>query len=230
VTVVREAFVLPAIFLTVVLLGGLRIAEDVRLVAPSLMALVQAMLLVGCLMRARAIAPEQLMNAGRPALENCSGLVVLLALFAACAQVFNLLTPESGLLFLLFSVFFLVQLLTTLAAVRDRVPLLQALVILLGSVFLIRFVALEALYSPEAGTLKRLLTAVMEGVTLGGLEYRAHAPATGYLAFLTLALFVVGLVLLPSGEEPRALALESGTGQPRPLAAPPRQLEEADRD
>ena len=109
-TVERESFVLPAIFLTVALLGGLRIAETVRLMAPSLMAMVLAMLLMGCLARARALAPDRLMNAGRSALENVSGLVVLLTLFAACAQVFNLVTPETGLLFLLFSVFFLVQL------------------------------------------------------------------------------------------------------------------------
>ena len=199
-TVARESFVLPAIFLTVALLGGLRIAENVRLMAPSLMAMVLAMLLVGCLVRARALAPERLMNSNRGALENLSGLMVLVALFAACAQVFNLVTPERGLLFLLFNVFFLVQLLTTLAAVRQRVPLLQALAVLFGSALIIRFIALEALYSQDGGTLKRVLTALMEGVTLGALDYQAHAPATGYVAFFTLALFLVGVIMLPFDE------------------------------
>ncbi len=46
---------------------------------------------------------------------------MLLTLFAASAQTFNLLTPDSGLLHVLVSVFFLVQLLTTLTAVRERV-------------------------------------------------------------------------------------------------------------
>lgn len=204
-TVVREAFVLPGIFLTVALLGGLRIARlagdgnAVRLVAPSLMAMVLAMLVVGCLVRARALAPERLMNSGRTGLENLSGLVVLLTLFAASAQIFNLVTPDTGFLFLLFSIFFFVQLLTTLAAVRERTPLLQALAVLLGSAFLIRFVGLEALYSRDGGMLKRMLTAMMEGVTLGAIEYQPHAAITGYAAFLTVVLFLVGLILLPGG-------------------------------
>ena len=53
-------------------------------------------------------------------LENACGAAVLLALFAASAQMFNLLTPDTGLLHVLVSVFFLVQFLTTLTAVRDR--------------------------------------------------------------------------------------------------------------
>ena len=196
-TIARESFVLPGIFLTVALLGGLRIAENVRLMAPSLMAMVLAMLLMGCLVRARALAAERLMHPGRTALENVSGLVVLLTLFAACAQVFNLVTPETGFLFLLFSVFFLVQLLTTLAAVRERVPLLQALAVLFGAAFVIRFIGLETLYAHDGGALKRVLTALMEGVTLGAIEYHPHAVATGYVAFFTLALFLTGVILLP---------------------------------
>jgi hypothetical protein len=196
----REAFLLPALFLTVAWLGGFRMAAEVRLVPPPLIALALAMLLLGCLARAGVLQPERLMNGRRTALENLSGLVVLLSLFAACAQVFNLVTPETGLLHLLFSLFFFVQLLTTLAAVRSRVLMLRGLAVLLGSAFLIRFVALEALYSTDGGTLQRLLTVLMEGVTLGALEYAPNAPATGYVAFLVLALFMTGLILLaPDG-------------------------------
>ena len=195
-TVVRESFVLPGIFLTVVLLGGVRVADGVRFLAPSLMALVLAMLLLGCLARGRVVVPELLMHSRRTGIENLSGLVVLLALFAACAQIFNMVTPETGLLHLLFSVFFFVQLLTTLAAVRDRTLLLRGLSVLLGSAFLLRFVLLESLYSRDGGTLQRVLTVLMEGVTLGTLGYTPNAPLTGYLAFLALALFIAGLVLL----------------------------------
>jgi hypothetical protein len=67
------------------------------------------------------------------------------------------------LLHLLVSVFFLVQLLTTLAAVHDRISMLRSPVVLLGCAFVLRFVALEALYSPGRGLLKRVMTAVMEG-------------------------------------------------------------------
>ena len=195
-SVARECFVLPGLFLTVTLLGGLRIAGDVRLIPPPLSALLLALLLVGCFVRARVLIPETFMHDSRTALENISGLVVLLSLFAACAQVFNLVTPEEGLLHVLFTVFFLVQLLTTLAAVRDRQLLLRGLVVLLGSAFVLRFIVLEALYSPEGGTLQRVLTILLEGVSLGTLGYAPNAAATGYLAFLALALFVSGLALL----------------------------------
>ena len=202
-TMVRECFVLPAIFLTIALLGGFRAAETVRFVPPPLMSLVLGLLLMGCLARARVLIPEAFMNGRRSPAANVSGLVVLLTLFAACAQMFNLVTPETGLLHVIFSTFFLVQLLTTLAAVRDRLALLRGLTILLGAAFLIRFAVLEALYSKHGGLMKRLLTTLMEGVTLGGLEYTANGIATGYVAFFTLTLFMIGLILLaPEHHEP----------------------------
>lgn len=195
-TAVRESFALPGIFLSVTLLGGLRIADTVRLVPPPLIALVLGILLVAALARAGVVAPELFMNNRRTALDNVAGLVVLLSLFAASAQVFNLVTPDTGFLHAMFSVFFLVQLLTTMAAVRERVALLRGLLVLLGSAFLLRFVVLESLYSPAGGLVRRLTTTLMEGMTLGALGYTPHAPATGYVAFLTLALYMVGLVLL----------------------------------
>lgn len=195
-TVVRECFVLPGLLLTVVLLGGLRVAEGIRFVAPPVMALALAMLLFGCLLRAQVLVPEVFMHVRRRPLENVSGLIVLASLFAASAQVFNLLTPESGLLHAIFSAFFLVQLLTTLAAVRERALMLRGLAVLFGAAFLLRFVVLESLYSADGGTLQRVLMALLEGVTLGTLGYSPHAPITGYAAFAALGLFLTALVLL----------------------------------
>lgn len=203
----HEAFLLPGLLLTVALLGGVRIADTVRLLPPPLIALVLGLLLVGTLVRAGVLAPERLMNAARGPLENLSGLVVLLSLFAASAQVFNLLTPETGILHALFGAFFVVQLLTTLAGVRDRRAMLRSLGVLLGAMFVLRFVLLESVYAPGGGLLARLVTTLMEGVTLGTLGYAAHAPATGYVAFLTLVLFMTALVLLPPPEPPDATHL-----------------------
>ena len=56
----------------------------------------------GVLVKAGALAPERLMNAGRSALANLNGFVVLATLFLAVAQSFNLVTPEYGLPHLLF--------------------------------------------------------------------------------------------------------------------------------
>ena len=197
-TPVREAVVLPAMFLTVALFGGLRIADTVRLVPPPLIALVLAMLLVAALVRSGALAPDRLMNAQRAPLENVSGILVLIALFAASAQIFNLLTPEIGLLHAVFSACFFVQLATTLAGVSGRTNLLRSLVVLLGSALVLRFIVLENLYAPNTGTLKRLLTTLIEGASLGTIDYQPHAAATGYLAFLTVVLYLAALALLPA--------------------------------
>ena len=195
-TPLREAFGLPALFLTTVLLGGLRISDGVRLVPPPLVSLVLALLLVGALARSGALVPDVFLSSRRTLLENTSGLVVLLTLFSASAQVFHLVTPDAGLLHALFSTFFFIQLLTTLAAVDDRRGMLRAVAVLFGSAFVLRFVVLETLYAPDTGTLKRVLTALMEGVSLGSLHYTPNHPATGYVAFVALALYLVGLLLL----------------------------------
>lgn len=193
----REAVVLPGVFLTVALLGGLRVTADgVRLLPPALDALTLAMLLVAALARAGVFVPDFLMNARRAAVENLNGLVVLLALFAASAQTFNLLTPERGLLRIIFSVFFFVQLMTTLAAATSRRAMLRGLLVLFGAAFILRFIVLESLYSVESRFLRRILTAALEGVTLGALDYDPNAAATGYAAFVALTAFMAGLTLL----------------------------------
>src|SRR5690349_23056952 len=114
-TIVREAIVLPVIFLTVVLLGGLRIGPAIVLISPPLVSLVLAVMLLAALVRAGAFAPAAILRAERAPLENISGLVVLLTLFAASTQVFTLVTPERGLLHAVFSICFIVQLSTTMA-------------------------------------------------------------------------------------------------------------------
>ena len=206
-TVLRESFVLPAMFLTVALLGGLRIGPDVRLVPPPLVALILAMLLTGSLVRARVLLPGLFLGRRRTPLENLSGAVVLLSLVAASAQVFNLVTPERGLLHAIFSIFFFVLLLTTLAGVQERRPMLRSLVVLFGSAFALRFVVLESLYATDGGVLSRIMTAIVEGVSLGALQYQPNAPATGYVAFATLVIYLAGLFLLSYEALPPSEAL-----------------------
>jgi hypothetical protein len=76
--------------------------------------------------------------------------------------------------------------------------MLRSLVVLLGCAFFLRFIALESLYAPGRGVIKRLMTALMEGITLGTLDYVPAGSATGYVAFLTLSLYLIGLALLPA--------------------------------
>jgi hypothetical protein len=198
----REAFFLPLLFLTVALFGGVRIFDRVVLLPPTLFGLVLGLLLLGVIVKCGALAPERLMSSARPAIANLNGLAVLVTAFFACAQAFNLATPDAGLPHLLFSVYFLVLLINTLAASPDRVRVLRSLAVIFGSAFILKFIVLAALSDPEGGRLRRVLLALLEGVTLGTLTQPLAHPATGYLAFFTLLMFLIGLALLPSEVAP----------------------------
>ena len=197
-TPLREAIILPATFLTVTLLGGLRVSDTIKLVPPSLTALILAVLLIGAIVRGRAFAPAALLHGSRPALDNVSGAIVLLTMFAASAQVINLLLPERGLLHAAFAILIFCQVLGIGAARTDRAGTLRSLLVLLSSLFVLRYLVIEALYATDRGMLHRVLTAMMSGASLGGIAYEPNAPVTGYVGFFTLALFFIGLLLLPS--------------------------------
>ena len=193
----RESFVLPALFLTVAGAGGLRISPAggaMSFVPPPLITLVLAVLLLGVMARAGLLIPSGLLGDHRTGLENASGVVVLLTLFAASAQLFTCLTPDAGVLRLVFNLFFLFLLWNTLAAQPDRVRLLRSLVVVFGWAYVVRYVALAALADPEAGWTRRLLTVLLEGAAVSG---EPTAPLAGYIAFATVALYMIGLVLLP---------------------------------
>jgi hypothetical protein len=193
----REAFVLPALFLTVAGAGGLRISAaggGMSFVPPPLIALVLAVLLLGVMARAGLLVPSGLVGDHRTGLENASGAVVLLALFAASTQLFTCLTPDGGILRLLFNLFFLFLLWNTLAAQPDRTRLLRSLLVVFGWAYVVRYVALAALADPQAGWTRRLLTVLLEGAAVAG---EPTTPLAGYVAFATVALYMIGLVLLP---------------------------------
>ena len=217
-TAVREAVVLPALLLTVVLLGGMRLTGDVAFVPPPLFALVLAVLLLATLIRSGALAPERLVHAARPPLAVVNGGLVLLALFLASAQVFHLVTPESGLPRLAFHVFFLVLLLNTWASSPDRTRLLRSLMVIFGSAFVFKFILLAAISDPASGRLQRMMLVLLDGVTLGTLTQQPFHPALGYVAFLTLALFLAAVALLPPPLHRRQLPDTHGELPAQPTA------------
>jgi hypothetical protein len=195
---------LPMIFLTVALLGGLRVSADDYVfvfVAPPLITLVLAVLLMLLFARGRAIELGQWVSSDHPTLVNVSHALTLLALFFASAQAFNSVLPERGLLYWLFSFFFLWTLWNNQFSSFDARRLLRSLAVLFGTAFVLKHLLLASLYAPEGGWLKRLAGALLEGVSLGTLDAQAFAPATGYISFFTLALYVTGLVLMTPAPE-----------------------------
>jgi hypothetical protein len=221
----HEAFTLPWLFLTAALLGGLRIDAQGGLgfVPPPLMALVLAVVLLGALYRSGALEPARLIHPSRSGLANASGAVIVLALGCAAAQTIAALTPESGVLALIFDVAWLVLLGNTMAARPDRQRLLASLLVVFGAAFVVKFVLLGALYAPDSSLTKRVVMALVEGVSLGALAYQPAGPATGYVAFATGLLFLSGVAALPHGaadsesvELVRVVPGEIVTGDPQP--------------
>ena len=199
----REAVTLPLLLLTVAALGGVRVAQggQLALVPPSLVSLVLAVVLLAALVRSGALQPGRLVNDARTPLENCSGAVLLVALLAATAQVFTLVTPAAGLLAFVFTTFFALLLWNTIAVEPDRRQLLRSLLVVFGGAFVLKFVVLAAVYTPGGGLLRRVMLTLLDGVSLGALGFEPDGAATGYLAFVTLALYFVALTLLPSSRD-----------------------------
>jgi hypothetical protein len=190
---------LPTIFLLVVLLGGLRVGAETHafiFLPPPLITLILAVLLMLLFARGRLIGFREWVSSDRPLLTNLSHALTLLALFFASAQTLNSVLPERGLLHWLFSFFFLWTLWNNQFAGFDARRLLRSLMVLFGTAFALKHMLLASLYAPEGGWLRRLGGVLLEGISLGTLDTESFAPATGYLSFFTLALYVAGLVLL----------------------------------
>ena len=85
----------------------------------------------------------------------------------------------------------------TLAARPDRPRLLASLLVVFGAAFVVKYVLLGAMYAPDGGVTRRVVLALVEGVSLGTLAYQPAGPATGYVAFVTVLLFLGGVAALP---------------------------------
>jgi hypothetical protein len=190
---------LPFIFLTVTLLGGLRVSGDNHafiFLPPSLVTLILALLLLLLFVRGSLIDIRSLVTGSNSPLTNLNQIWMLLTLFFASAQAFNSVLPERGLFNWLFSFFFLWTLWNNQFSSFDARRLLRSLVALFGTAFLLKHLLLASLYASDGSWLKGLTSTLISSVTLGVLEVPHFAPATGYISFFTLALYLVGLILV----------------------------------
>jgi hypothetical protein len=194
-----QFIVLPTILLTVALLGGLRVDAETRhfiFIAPPLVTLVLAMLLLSLFIRAGAIELGAWLAIDQPIATNISHLLTLVALFFASAQAFNSVLPENGLLHWMFSFFFLWTLWTSQFAAFDARRLLKSLMILFGTAFVLKHLFVAGLSAPEGGWLRRLATTLLQGIAI---DVPHFASSTGYISFFALVLYVAGLWLTSPG-------------------------------
>jgi len=193
-----EAIGLPLLFLSLLLLGGLRLSAADPLVPPTPYVLLLGMLLVRLAIQSGALAPQMFVSATRSALANVNGVVVLVTFWLAASQTLAILIPDSGVPRLAFGVFFLLLLLNTSAAAPDRRRLLRSLAVTFGGAFILKFVVLDAVSARVSTAASRALLAVLDTVTAGALVQPPQHPAAAYLALLVVGLFLAGAFLLPA--------------------------------
>lgn len=187
---------LPLLFLTATMLGGWRIRAADRafiFVAPPLITLVLAVLLLALLVRGPAFALRRWLAAEYPPLANAVHAVILITLYFASAQAFNAVLPESGLFSWLFSFFFLWTLWQQQFTPMDAAQLGRSLLSLFGTAFALKYWLLANLATTGEGSwMQKLFGLALDGLALNG---PAYAPASAYISFFALALYGIGLIL-----------------------------------
>jgi hypothetical protein len=196
---------LPMIFLTVALLGGLRIDVETKaflFFPPPLITLIFSVMVMLLFVRGHAIELDKWLGSEKPALTNVSHALTLLTLYFATAQVFNTVLPEHGLLKALFCLFFLWTLWNNYFSKFSTRSLLLSMSVLFGTAFFLKYMFLASLYAPDGGFAKTVASFFLDVGTLGTIDKQTFAPATGYISFFTLLLYVAGLILLTPRPEP----------------------------
>lgn len=194
--------VLPVVFLTVALLGGLRIAsEDSAFVffRPALVCLIFAAIVLVLFARAGVMRLDGWFSESFPPLKNVANGFVIVSLFAAATQVFNSLLPEQGIPFWIVAFCFFWTLWNNLFADFDTRKLFRSLGGLFGLAFVAKYLVLANLTAPAGRTWFEALTENpgQEAITRL-LDLPRYSGATGYIQFFAVALFLLGLYLFPS--------------------------------
>src|ERR1044072_4771893 len=133
--------VLPFLFLTVALLGGLRVGAESGtfiFIAPPLVTLLLATLLMLLLVRGGLVRLHQWVGSDFPPLTNVANIWMLITIFFASAQSFNSILPELGLLHWMFSFCFLWTLWNNQFSSFDARRLLRSLAMLFGTAFVLK--------------------------------------------------------------------------------------------
>ena len=193
---------LPIVFLTVSLLGGLRIAsQDGAFVfhRPALVCLIFAAIMLVLFARAKVIEPDGWFSESYPVLKNLANGAVIATLFAAATQIFNSLLPEQGLPFWIVAFCFFWTLWNNLFAEFDTRKLFRSLGGLFGLAFVAKYLVLANLTAPGGRTWFEALTENpgQEAITRL-LDLPRYSGATGYIQFFAVGLFLLGLYRFPA--------------------------------
>lgn len=197
---VRTYLLLPFIFLTVTLLGGLRLAETTNaflFLRPALVCLIFAAILMVLFFRARLLQIEGWFSDTFTTLKNAANFAVMLTLFTASVQIFNAVLPEQGVPFWIVGFCFFWTLWNNLFAAFDVRRLLQSLGGLFGLAFVVKYLLLANLTAPDSASWWQ---GIWENPAQTAFTWALNLPrfsaATGYIQFFTLIFYLLGLFIL----------------------------------
>jgi hypothetical protein len=198
---------LPLIFLTVALLGGLRLdARDSAFVflKPALICLIFAVILIVLFFRVSLLRLEGWFSEKYSTVQNIANAWVLLTLFFASTQIFNSLLPERGLPFWVFAFCFFWTLWNNLFSDFDAKKLIQSLGALFGLAFVIKYLILAGLTAPASESWwQGIVRNPTQEAFTWLLDLPRFAPGTGYVQFFALIFYLIGLFLLKPETEAR---------------------------
>ncbi len=199
--VYRTYLVLPAIFLTVTLFGGMRLnAGDnaFLFLKPALTCLVFAALTLVLYFRSGLVSAEGWLSESLPGLKNAANLAVLATMFTATVQLFNALIPEQGLPFWVVGFCFFWTIWNNLFADFDTKRLLRSMMAMFGFAFVFKYLVLANMTaSGDASLLQRIFENPAKEAFTWLLDLPRYAAGTGYIQFFTVALYLIGLFLTP---------------------------------
>ncbi len=193
--------ILPFVFLTVALLGGLRLASVDNafiFLKPALFCLIFTSVLLVLYFRAGLLELDGWFSEDFPMVKNAANAAVLLSLFAASTQLFNSLLPEAGLPFWVVAFCFFWTLWNNLFADFDTRKLLRSLGGLFGLAFVVKYLVLANLSAPASESwLRGMIENPAKEAFTWLLDLPRFSAGTGYIQFFAVALYLIGLYLLP---------------------------------
>ena len=198
----------PLIFLTVALLGGLRLsdpANDFLFLRPALICLIFAAITLILFFRARLIKFDGWFSESFSTLKNTANAAVLIALFAASVQIFNSLLPERGLPFWVVGFCFFWTLWNNLFAEFETKKLLKSLGAMFALAFVVKYLLLANLTAPTSENwFSDLIKNPAQSAFSWALDLPRFAAGTDYIQFFTLVFYLIGLFLLPDSTDKAA--------------------------
>jgi hypothetical protein len=193
---------IPFAFVTVALLGGLRLNgldSSFIFLKPPLLCLIFAAIMLVLFFRAGLLRLDGWFSEDFSGLKNAANGAILISLFAATAQLFNSLIPEQGLPFWVISFCFFWTLWNNLFTDFDTKKLLRSLGALFGLAFVVKYLVLSNLTAPvNESWLRGIFENPGKEAFTWALDLPRFSAGTGYIQFFAIAFYLLGLFLLPA--------------------------------